>query len=351
MRWAFARIAVSIAIYLAVVAAFAISGEIWHPGAQELGASESESESEAPSELPPSGSARAPFDAALLPGVRLATGRPAATGVDDPAVGTSAAPILPSEMPREAHGVFLPDDAKLARQAAELGLAYLMASYSTNFDHASDSQADNIALAAKKLNGRVVEPGEVFSYNRTVGPFTEAGGFGWGRMFVGDRIVPSIGGGVCQPASTLYNAVVLADLAVVERHPHGLTVPYLPPGQDATVTDSGGLDFRFRNDTGRPLLLRASAQNRWLTISIYGARKPPAVTWRHELLATYPKRTVFTRDPSLPPGIRKTVAPGQDGARVHTWITVHYPEGAVTRDLGVDTYRSSPEIIAVGPPR
>lgn len=277
-------------------------------------------------------------------------GRGAAITRDNPATGTSEAPLLPPKVQTEAHGLFLPDDAALSHRLADLGIPYLMGSYSTNFDHATPSQADNIALAARKLNGQVVDPGQVFSYNAVVGPYTEAGGYGWGRMFVGTRIVPSIGGGVCQGASTLYNAVILSNLKIVERHQHGLTVPYLPPGQDATVTDSGGLDFRFRNDTDKPVLIRAATQNRWLTISIYGGKTPPAVTWRHQILETYKKTVAFTTDDQLPVGIRKTVAPGQDGARVRTWITIHHPDGPVTRDLGIDRYRASPQVIAVGPP-
>ncbi|MBE3589246.1 MAG: VanW family protein [Firmicutes bacterium] len=274
--------------------------------------------------------------AAAAPGPGSAAG--AAAGSGSGAAGAA-----------EAHGVFIPDDTALSQRLQELGLSYLMGAYTTDFSHATPSQADNIALAARRLNGTVVPPGAIFSYNRTVGPYTRANGFGMGRMFVGARIVPSIGGGVCQGASTLYNAVVLADLEVVERHAHGLTVPYLPPGQDATVTDTYGLDFRFRNDTQAPVLIRAAAEDRKLTIAIYGAERPPQVTWRHEILATYPKTVEFTTDPDLPSGIRKTVAAGQDGVTVHSWLIIHRPEGDEIRDLGIDTYRPSPQVVAAGP--
>lgn len=261
----------------------------------------------------------------------------------------NAAGAPAARRPEDAQGVFIPDDAALSHRLLDMDIPYLIGTYSTRFTHATPSQADNIALAARRLNGTIVQPGGVFSYNRVVGPYTKENGFGMGRMFVGTRIVPSIGGGVCQGASTLYNAVILANLEVVERHAHGLTVPYLPPGQDATVTDTYGLDFRFRNNTPAPILIRAAAQDRWLTVSLYGAQPPPKVTWRHEILATYSKSVVHTTDPQLPSGIRKTVAAGQDGVRVHSWVIVHWPDREEVRDLGIDTYRASPQVIASGP--
>ncbi len=244
---------------------------------------------------------------------------------------------------------FLPDEQAFAALQAREGASVLMSSFRTNFSHASPSQAANIALVARRLNGQVVSPGTVFSYNRVVGPYTERGGYGWGRMFVGDRIVPTIGGGVCQGASTLYNVVLLANLPVVQRHPHGLAVPYLPPGRDATVTDSGGLDFRFRNNSGRPLLLWAQAKDRWLSIALYGHTEPPAVRIHTEVLSRQPFQTLFVSDPKLAPGTERVVAAGQDGVAARTWIVVSSPNGPKTRDLGSHTYRPSPRIILRGP--
>lgn len=260
--------------------------------------------------------------------------------------GTLDAPGSDDGRPQE----FVPDAAAFHALLERFGATVEMSSFSTRFTHASPSQAANIALVARKLTGVVIPPGAVFSYNRATGPFTAAGGYGWGRMFVGDRIVPTIGGGVCQGASTLYNAVLLANLPVVERHLHGLTVPYLAPGRDATVTESGGLDLRFRNDTGGPLVLWGQARDRWLTLAIYGTKRPPKVEVFTEVLAVFPFRTRVIQDPKLPPGKEVIAAAGQEGVRARAWVVVTYPDGQTERrDLPVHTYRPSPRIILRSP--
>ena len=267
-------------------------------------------------------------------------------------VATPARPGGTGDAPGSADGrpeEWLPDAKALETLLRREGATVRMSSFSTSFAHASPSQAANIALVAKKLTGLVIPAGTVFSYNEAAGPFTAAGWYGWGRMFVGDRIVPTIGGGVCQGASTLYNVVLLANLPVVERHLHGLTVPYLAPGRDATVTEEGGLDFRFRNNSGRPLLLWAQAKDRWLSIALYGHTEPPAVRIHTEVLSRQPFQTLFVSDPKLAPGTERVVAAGQDGVAARTWIVVSSPNGPKTRDLGSHTYRPSPRIILRGP--
>jgi vancomycin resistance protein VanW len=243
---------------------------------------------------------------------------------------------------------YQPDAEAFQTLLARMGSPVEMARYSTSFQHAIPSQAANIALVARRLTGLVVPAGGSFSYNRAVGPYTEGNGFGMGRMFVGDRIVPSIGGGVCQGASTLYNVVLLANLPVLERHRHSLVVPYLPPGRDATVSWDADLDFRFRNNTGGPLVLWGEALDRRLTLAIYGRKAPPPVEIHTKLLATYPFRTLYRDDPRLPAGRTMVVAPGQDGARAETWVTVETPDGPVRHDLGIDTYLPSPRIVRRG---
>jgi vancomycin resistance protein VanW len=244
---------------------------------------------------------------------------------------------------------FHPDEAAFAALLERERTPIRMAVFSTNFYHARPSQEANIALVARRLTGVVIPPGGVFSFNRTAGPYTEANGYGLGRMFVGDRIVPTIGGGVCQGASTLYNVVLLAGLEVVERYPHGLLVPYLPPGRDATVTDEGGLDFRFRNTSGGPVVLWAQAENRWLTVALYGRKAPPRVVIHTDVLEWYPFATRYVEDPALPAGTEEVVAPGQPGCRVRTWLTVTSPDGASKRRLlGEDRYAPSPRIIRRG---
>ncbi|WP_443111922.1 VanW family protein [Alicyclobacillus sp. ALC3] len=200
-----------------------------------------------------------------------------------------------------------------------------------------------MAVLAKRLNGVIVAPGATFSYYRTVGPYTAENGFYWGRAFSGDRIVPSMGGGVCQGASTLYSALMRTDLKVVERHQHSLTVPYLPPGEDATVAGTY-LDFKFKNSRATPVMLAATADlsRRYLTVAVWGKTAPPKITVKHEILATYPYRTIrHCMSKASEVGVK---SPGQPGVKVKTWVVTEAANGSIERYLGMDTYKASPRI-------
>lgn len=225
-----------------------------------------------------------------------------------------------------------------------LKLPYLLGERTTNFYHATASQAGNIELAARRLNGTVVQPRQVFSYYAKVGPYTAANGYGWGRAFVGERIVPSVGGGVCQGSSTLYASLLRTGLPIVERHQHGLTVPYLPAGEDATVA-ADYLNFRFRNNRSTPVLITAQTGDRHLTVALWGATPGPQIVVKHQILEHYPFRTVVRVNPRLKPGATEVLAPGQTGVKVRTWLEIHTPNGIVSKELGVDRYRPSPRII------
>ncbi|HWP97025.1 MAG TPA: VanW family protein [Syntrophomonadaceae bacterium] len=125
----------------------------------------------------------------------------------------------------------------------------------------------NIALAADGINYTVVWPGQVFSFNEVVGPRTPERGFLPAPVLIIGGSDLEYGGGVCQLASTLYNAVLHAGLQVVERHPHSRPVSYVPPGQDATV-DYGAMDFSFRNSRSGPVIVQAGIHqdNVWVYV-------------------------------------------------------------------------------------
>lgn len=155
----------------------------------------------------------------------------------------------------------------------------LLSDYTTSFDPNLKERTLNIKLAAKAIDGMVVKPGEVFSFNYTVGPRTVEAGYQEAMIIEGNAFVPGLGGGVCQVSSTLYNAVQLASpsLSVVERSRHSLPVTYVPPGQDATVAYPN-LDFKFRNDSDGYLLIRSCANSNTLNFSIYGKAKKQSET-------------------------------------------------------------------------
>lgn len=241
------------------------------------------------------------------------------------------------------------NDPSFQRALRENGTPVLMAAYKATLPDPIENERYNIALAAEMLAGTVVQPGEIFSQNRCLGPYTEARGFRAGPTYSGGRITTTTGGGVCKIASLLYNVAILSNVEIVERHPHSLTVPYVPPGQDATVS-YGTYDFRFRNNTEGPILIWAQNVGDTLYVAFYGQKKPPRVTWHHKTLRHIKTWTEYRYNPSLPAGSQRVVMPGQDGIVVRSWITISMPDGqATTRDLGVDYYNPSPHIVERGP--
>jgi vancomycin resistance protein VanW len=221
----------------------------------------------------------------------------------------------------------------------------LIGHFSTYYPGSSEDRNYNLALASRKLCGTLVPAGGIFSFNAALGQASRENGFHEGHVFIGDRIVPGYGGGVCQVASTVYNAARRAGLPIVERHQHGLTVPYLPPGEDSTIA-YGYLDLRIKNDTGEPVRLVMSAEGPRVTAEFFGSRQPPDISYRHETLAKTAFQTIKRPDPSLAPGQEEVDMPGQRGVTVHTWLDRRWPDGRKeTLDLGVDAYRSSPRLV------
>lgn len=149
-----------------------------------------------------------------------------------------------------------------------------LSTYSTSFAGSTSNRCDNISRAAELINGKVIPAGEVFSFNDTVGKRTIENGFKTAKEYVDGKSVDGIGGGTCQVSSTLYSAVLYADLGIVERLNHMMTVGYIPLGQDATVAD-GGVDFKFKNTTDYPIKISAFTTGKTLQIDIIGTDWEP----------------------------------------------------------------------------
>ncbi|MFZ5633802.1 MAG: VanW family protein [Bacillota bacterium] len=225
----------------------------------------------------------------------------------------------------------------------------LMAAYKAALPDPIMAEGYNIGLAADQLAGKVVQPGEIFSQNTAIGPYTEYRGYKAGPTYAGNRVVTTVGGGVCKIATMLYNVVTFSDLQVVMRSAHSMTVPYVPPGQDATVY-YGVRDFRFMNNTGGPVLIWSQKVDDTLYMALYGQKKPPRVIWHHKVLKRTKYWTLYQYNPSLPPGTEKITAPGQDGLIVRSWVTVEKPDGMViSKKKGISCYSASPCIIERGP--
>lgn len=138
-------------------------------------------------------------------------------------------------------------------------------SFATGFG--GGGRGKNISRAAEQINNYVLLSGEVFSFNKATMPRDAEHGYELAPIIVGDAVIPGYGGGVCQVSTTLYNAVRRAGLEVVERYPHSLPIDYVPPGMDATVSDY--LDFKFRNNTEKMIMVKATAHGYVLVVEIW----------------------------------------------------------------------------------
>ena len=224
-----------------------------------------------------------------------------------------------------------------------------LSTFSTQFNTGDVGRSKNVALAAEKVNGTVLSPGAVFSYNEIVGERTSEQGFQIAKVYSGGKAVDGIGGGICQVSTTLYNAVLYANLEVVSRRNHQLPVHYVPLGQDATVV-YGQTDFKFKNSQKTPIKITASTYQGELTVSIYGAKpeKKVEVTITNHTTGTIPYKTEKKTDHSLPYGTTKTEQSGKVGYRVETYMKVT-EDGVVVKDeqITVSTYNPRNEILLV----
>jgi len=172
--------------------------------------------------------------------------------------------------------------ANLSTETLEtLAFDGVIGEFSTNFVVHEKNRSFNLNIAAKALDQKIIRPGDVFSFNDTVGPRTSERGYKEARIIINNQYVLGTGGGVCQVSSTLYNALLLADLPVEERTPHQVPVVYVPLGQDATVYYPN-VDLKFKNNTESLIYIRTSVQAGILDVKIYGKKTVKTVQIEHQ---------------------------------------------------------------------
>ena len=147
----------------------------------------------------------------------------------------------------------------------------LLSTYSTKYSARNTGRTTNLQLAASKINGTVLMPGETFSYNQVVGARTIAAGYKEAPIYVSGQVVDGLGGGICQITSTLYNAVLYANLQIVERSNHQFVPSYVTASRDATVV-YGSIDFKFKNNREYPIKLVCSVSGGLATFQIFGLK-------------------------------------------------------------------------------
>lgn len=216
----------------------------------------------------------------------------------------------------------------------------LLGKYSTSFSNTGDGRTSNIRLAASKINGYVMNTGDVFSFNNVVGPRTYSAGFRDANVYSANGVEKGVGGGICQVSTTLYIAALYSDLQIVQRRNHNYVVAYAPAGLDATVV-YGAIDFRFKNNTNNPIKIKAEVSGNSINIRIYGTKESnKTVVLDTQTLSVTPKGEKRVYDPTLPIGKEVVVQSGYDGRRVQSYRYVKNQEGAVIRtdNLGISNY-------------
>ena len=226
----------------------------------------------------------------------------------------------------------------------------LLATFSTRFDGSNYNRNTNIKLAAKKDNGTVILPGEKFSFNTIVGSRTIEAGFKEGTAYVGGKVVPDVGGGVCQVSSTIYNTALLANMQIVERSNHMFTTGYVAASRDATVY-YGSLDFVFKNSRKYPIKMVASANGGVCKVSIYGIKeeKEYEVIIQSKITSYINPTTIYKEDPTLEEGKEIVEQTAITGCRSEGYKILKLNGKIVSQTLlSKDTYKSRNKIVRRG---
>ncbi|MCL6477705.1 MAG: VanW family protein [Peptococcaceae bacterium] len=230
------------------------------------------------------------------------------------------------------------------------GLTDVLGQCSTRFESYSAGRVNNIARAVSQIGDTLIGPGEIFSLSRHISPIDERGGYQKAPVIIDNQLVDDYGGGICQVATTLYGAVLLSGLEIVERHPHSRPVKYVPPGLDATVAE-GLMDFRFKNIYSRPVYIIASAEpaNGYVKVAIVGHKEQNTVYKVETEVKTISPGIVMRSNSRLKPGQTKSITEGFPGFDVSVFRVSVSEGGKERRELiSNDYYPPESKIIEVG---
>ena len=226
----------------------------------------------------------------------------------------------------------------------------VLATFTTRYDASSTDRTTNLRLACQKLNNKVVLAGQTFSYNQALGERTVAAGYKNAKVYENGEVVDGIGGGICQISSTLYNAVLIANMEPTERRNHQFVTSYVPAGRDATVV-YGLTDFKFKNTRKYAIKIKASVSNGIASVSIYGIKEENEYTTSFETktISTIPFTVKYVDDSTLDVGTEKVKQKGANGLITETYVIKSLNGKVVSRKLlSKDTYSAMQKIILKG---
>lgn len=228
----------------------------------------------------------------------------------------------------------------------------VLGTFTTNFSSSSSDRSQNIETGAAHINGTVVYPGEEFSTYSKVAPYTYDNGYRTGKAYSNGEVIDSIGGGICQVSTTLYNALLRSELEITERYPHSMNVSYVSLAADAAMADTYK-NLKFKNNTKTPVYIEAVAVNRNVTFTIYGKDERPKdqeVKFRSEMVDVYyPGADIVTYDNSMLEGQMIVTQVAHTGYKANLWKDI-YKNGKKVDSILVNTsvYQASPRRVIVG---
>lgn len=227
----------------------------------------------------------------------------------------------------------------------------IIGEFSTSFKGSSYGRIQNIKVASESVSNLLVMPGDQISFNDKVGPINGKYGFMEAPVILNGELTPGMGGGVCQSSTTLYNALLLADVSIVERHPHSIAASYVPRGTDGAVA-RGYLDLKFKNDFDFPIYITSEIIGNNIKFYIYGDTntKDYSVKIEPVLIQTLPYKVVEKFDQNAQPGSRELTQEGRTGYKVKTYKSIIKDGKVVEKNLiNSDYYRERDFIYKVGP--
>ncbi len=240
------------------------------------------------------------------------------------------------------------EPAITTEKAKAMGITARLATYTTTYSSGNKPRVNNIHTLADALDGTLIAPGEVFSFNGTIGQRTAEKGYQEANAIVNGKLVPELGGGICQMATTAFNAMFFSGLPVVERRNHSLYISHYPKGRDAAVS-WGGPDLKFRNDTNNYVLVATAYTNSSVTVSLYGTPtgyKVEYTTGPFTNTVAYPVREI--KDATLPKGTKVIDEKGASGRTVVVTRVVTKDGAVVRKDTFKSVYKASEEVVRIG---
>ena len=240
--------------------------------------------------------------------------------------------------------------SKTIKDLGEEAFPDLLATYTTRYDASNYNRSNNLSLASKKINGTIVMPDEVFSYNKVVGERTIEAGYKEAGAYSGGGVIQSVGGGICQISSTIYNTALLANLEIVDRSNHAFATSYVPASRDATVS-WGYIDFKFKNTRKYPIKIVSSANNGVAKVSIYGIKeeKEYEVVIQSTVTSYIPNSVKYISDSSLKQGKEVVEQYGHEGCKSEAYRILKLNGEVISKTLlSKDTYDPMQTIIRRG---